>query len=78
MGLVLEDRPTVIVNEPADPDLARLWSLAQSKLSARLGKAPATRADVAAVTEEYHALIRKTGGVIVPIREVCGKAPGAD
>lgn len=77
-GLVLEDRPTVTVNAPTDPELARLWALAQAKLEARLGKMPATRADVAAVTEEYQALVRKTGGAIVPIREVCAKAPGGD
>jgi hypothetical protein len=65
----------VTVNAPSDPEYARLWSLAVAKF----GQAPTTKADYAAITEAYHALLGKSRGTISQvIREICEKAPGGD
>ena len=76
------DRPGVAIHGPQDPDLRRLWRLAQAKRDREQGRPPDTLEDWNAVVEEYNGLTvkeRATIGRLAEIaRERCDHAPGGD
>jgi hypothetical protein len=79
MSVILADRPTITIQSPADPELAKLWALAVAKFEARTGGLPALKAEWNQITREYNALTTKPHGAISQlIRERCDKAPGGD
>jgi hypothetical protein len=78
MSVVLDDRPTISIQPPADPESAKLWDLAVAKVEARFGE-PRTKAAWNQVTREFNALTTKPHGALSQmIRERCDKAPGGD
>ena len=79
MSVILEDRPTIAIQPPADPELATLWRVAVAKVRLRRQATPSMKADWNEVTREYNALSTKLRGPISAIiRERCEKAPGFD
>jgi hypothetical protein len=79
MSVSLVDRPTITIQPPADPDLAKLWDLAAAKFEARTGGPPAIKDEWNQVTRDYNALTLKARGPLSQImRERCEQVPGGD
>jgi hypothetical protein len=77
--VILEDRPLITIQAPADPEMAKLWALAILKFRARTTTLPMTKDEWNQVTREYNALTTKSHGAMSQIiRERCEKAPGGD
>jgi hypothetical protein len=79
VSVILADRPTITLQPPADPELAKLWTLAILKFKARTAALPTMKDEWNQVTREYNALSAKPHGILSQIiRERCEKAPDYD
>jgi hypothetical protein len=76
----LSDKPTVTVNGPDDPELAKLWALAHAKFEAAHGRPVSRRADLPVLNALYGDLMLKPTGPLSEVlaritAEVCPDAP---